>query len=375
MSVPKRVLAIRLDTIGDVIMTTPALGAMADAGSHVTLLTSSIAGALEPMLPYLRDVITLDVPWMKHGAMHHVPAGTHAKVIEHLRAQRFDVAVVFTVSTQNPSCAAYLAYLSDIPRVAARVKGKLYGLVTDPVEDDEPAESGPHEVTRQLELVDVLGYPTRRRGLRLAIPAPSRSVRAVLDHVGGRTWCLMHPGASAQSRRYPIRQWARVADLLEASGIRVVLGGAKQDRVQCSEIAALCRRDPIRADGRFTLPEFAALVKAAPVAATCNSAAAHVAAAAGTPVVTLYAGTNSQHAPWSDRATVLRHATSCAWCYSSVCRNGTPVCTAAVRPETVADAVLGQLIAAAAGPDAEIIEGNMPGATRSSGTAPSARAM
>jgi ADP-heptose:LPS heptosyltransferase len=361
MTLPKRVLAIRLDTIGDVIMATPALGAMADAGSHVTLLTSTIAGPLQPLLPYLRDVVTLDVPWMKHGAARPVSSSAHLKVLEHLRAERFDIAFIFTVSTQDPSCAAYLAYLCGIPRIAAYVRGKLYGLVTDPLHDDDPPGTGPHEVVRQLRLVESLGFPTTRRSLRLDIPAPSRGVRALLDHIGPVTWCLIHPGASAQSRRYPIRQWARVIDHLEASGIQVVLAGGKQDRAQCTEIAALSRHAPVRADGRFGLADFAALVQAAPVAVTCNSAASHVAAAAGTPVVTLYAGTNSQHGPWSDRATVLRHATSCAWCYSSVCSRGTPVCTAGIPPELVAKAVLDRLIATAAGPAAEIIDASAGG--------------
>jgi ADP-heptose:LPS heptosyltransferase len=362
MTAPRRVLAIRLDTIGDVIMATPALGAMADAGSQVTLLTSTVAGPLRPLLSYLHDVVTLDVPWMKHSSAHPVPAAAHLKVLDRLRAERFDLAVIFTVSTQEPSCAAYLAYLCGIPRVAGYVRGKLYGLLTDPVLDDDPPGTGPHEVVRQLRLVESLGFPTTRRSLRLDIPAPSRSVRALLDHIGPATWCLIHPGASAHSRRYPVRQWARVVDLLEDSGVRVVLAGGRQDRAQCTELAALCRHAPFRADGRFAIPDFAALVQAAPVAITCNSAASHIAAAAGTPVVTLYAGTNSQHGPWSDRATVLRHATSCAWCYSSVCRYGTPICTAAIRPEMVARAALDRLVAAA-GPAAEIIDAAAFGAT------------
>lgn len=356
MTPPRKVLAIRLDTIGDVIMTTPALGAMADAGSQVTLLTSTVSGALEPMLPYLERVVTLDVPWMKHGQEHPVPAVSHLRVLERLRAERFDLAVVFTVWTQDPSCAAYLAYLCGIPAVAGHARGKLYGLLTRPVEDADCEGSARHEVVRQLALTSALGYPATRQSLRLDVPAPSRAVRSLLDRLGSRPWCLLHPGASAPSRRYPAREWARVADLLDQQGVRTVVAGDRHDRARCSEIAALCRREPLRAEGRFSLPEFASFMKAAPVAVTCNSAAAHVAAAAGTPVVTLYAGTNSQHTPWSDRATVLRHATPCAWCYSSVCRLGTPSCTAAVRPEMVVEAAMDLLAASAAGPAAEIID-------------------
>lgn len=340
MSLPQRVLAIRLDTIGDVIMTTPALGAMVDAGSRVTLLTSSFGAALAPMLPYLERVLTLDVPWMKHGEERAPSASAQLRMIERLKAQRFDAAVIFTVSTQNPACAAYLAYLSDIPRVVSHCHGRLYRLVTDPVEDPDTISQSRHEVTRHLELVSRMGYPARRRALRLEIPRPTKAVRAVTDRLGDGAWCLVHPGASAQSRRYPVEQWSRVVDLLEDAGLGVVLAGGRQDRRRCDDIARGCRKAPIRADGRLTLPEFAALAQLASVAITCNSAASHVAAACNTPQVTLYAGTNSQHEPWSQRATVLRHETPCAWCLSSTCPQGIPACTASIPPAAVAAAAL-----------------------------------
>lgn len=350
MNVPKRVLAIRLDTVGDVVMTTPALGAMVDAGSEVTLLTSTFGGALEPMLPYLSSVVTLDVPWMKHAERHGATPAAQMRMVEWLRAQHFDLAVVFTVSTQNPACAAYLAHLSGIGRVASHVQGKLYGLVTDPVDDLDAAGDSRHEVVRQLDLVHALGYQSHRSALRLDVPRPPKVVCAVLDQVAEGPWCLIHPGATAQSRRYPLQQWVRVIDLLEESGLRVVLAGGRSDRSRCAELSRRVRRRPIRTDGHLTLQEFTALVKAAPVAITCNSAASHLAAAAGTPQVTLYAGTNPQHAPWSECATVLRHHTPCAWCLSSTCPHGTPICTASIAPTSVVDAALDRLMAAAAVP-------------------------
>lgn len=343
MTLPKRVLAIRLDTIGDVIMSTPALGAMADAGSQITLLTSSISAPLEPMLPYLHDIVTLDVPWMKPAERHLVPAAQHMKTIEHLKAQRYDLAVVFTVSTQDPSCAAYLAYMAGIPRVAAHAHRKLYGLLTDPVPDPSGPADIRHEVVRQLELVSSLGFQVNRRSLRLHIPAPTRRVRAVLEQVAGGPWAVVHPGASAPSRRYPVEQWSRVVDLLHENGVRVVLSGGRGDGPRCSAISRGSHRPPLRTDGQFTLSESASLMEAASVAVTCNSAAAHIAAAAGTPLITVYAGTNAQHEPWSENATVLRHPTSCAWCLSSACKHGTPLCTSAINPSTVAEAALKRL--------------------------------
>jgi len=339
----RRILAIRLDTIGDVIMTTPALGALADSGAEVTLLTSKVSASLQSVLPYLTDLVTLDVPWMKPAERHRERHSDHLEVLRALGRRRFDAAVVFTVSTQDPSCAAYLGYLAGVPRVAAHVRGKLYGLVSDPVPDTDGWPPSRHEVARQLELVERLGFEVRSDALRLDIPAPSRAVRAVLDRVRAPAWCVVHPGATAPSRRYPNDHWSQAINLLQRRGVAVVLAGGRQDSERCAQIARECAERPRRVDGRLTLPELASLLAAAPAAATCNSSAAHLCAAAATPVTTLYAGTNPQHRPWTRSATVLRNQTDCTWCLSSVCKHSEPVCIASIPPERVAESVLAHL--------------------------------
>lgn len=344
MSAPfDKVLAIRLDTIGDVLMTTPALKAMADRGSRVTLLTSSVSRSLAPLLPYLDDVVTLVVPWMKPAGKHRPDLAEHLATLDYLRAAGFDLSVVFTVCTQDPACALYLSHLCGIGRVAAHTRGKLYGLATDPVPDTDAFPPERHEVVRQLQLVEALGYPAEDDRLAIEVPPPTRRVRSLLEQVGDRPWCLVHPGATAPSRLYPTEQWAEVIDRLQNAGVRVALSGGRHDRARTRDIAQRCAAEPIRADGRLTLPELAALMQAAPVAATCNSAAAHLAAATGTPVVTLYAGTNPQHAPWTGRATVLRRHTECTWCLSSTCRHATPHCISTIAPEEIAAAVLSRM--------------------------------
>jgi ADP-heptose:LPS heptosyltransferase len=339
----RRVLAVRLDTIGDVLMTTPALKAMADNGAEVTLLTSSVSSSLSTMLPYLKELITIDVPWMKPSEKHLEPHGTHLAGLDALRAKAFDGAVVYTVSTQDPACAAYLCYLCGIPRVAAHVGGKLYGLVTDPVPDQDGWPPTRHEVVRHIELARSLGYKVGDEGLQLTAPAPSRRVREVIEAVSGGPWCVVHPGATAPSRRYPNDLWAEVIDALGRRGVKVVLAGGKQDRRRCDELVRCCKHEPLRVDARLSLPELTALLAAAPAAATCNSSAAHLCAATGTLVTTLYAGTNPQHTPWTGSAEVLRRHTECTWCLSSTCKHSRPTCIASIPPAQVADSVFKHL--------------------------------
>ena len=109
----RRVLCVRLDSIGDVLMTTPAIRALRETyGCHVTLLTSAAGAAVAPLVPEVDDTLVFAAPWMKSAN-----GGTSdQEMIARLAAGGFDAAVIFTVYSQNPLPAAYLCYLAGIPR-------------------------------------------------------------------------------------------------------------------------------------------------------------------------------------------------------------------------------------------------------------------
>ena len=146
----RNVLCVRLDTLGDVLMTTPALRALRESlpGRRLTLLTSP-AGAEAAVLVH-------DAPWMKATAPRTDSAPEYA-MVERLRQGGFDAAVVFTVYSQNPLPSAFLCYLADIPLRLAHCRENPYQLLTDWVKDPEPDRLVRHEVRRQLDLVATVG--------------------------------------------------------------------------------------------------------------------------------------------------------------------------------------------------------------------------
>ena len=80
----RRVLAIRLDAIGDVLMTEPALRALAQSlpGRRLTLLTSSSGKEAARLIPYLEEVVVYDAPWMKTTSRSRShPAGTRKRIV------------------------------------------------------------------------------------------------------------------------------------------------------------------------------------------------------------------------------------------------------------------------------------------------------
>jgi lipopolysaccharide heptosyltransferase II len=345
------VLCVRLDAVGDVLMTTAALRALKESrtGRRLTLLTSPAAAALAPLVPEVDDLIVYDAPWMKATAPRRDSRPEFA-MIERLRRGRFDAAVIFTVYSQNPLPAAMLCMLAGVPRRLAHCRENPYQLLTDWVPEPEPARLVRHEVRRQLDLVAAVGCRTADERLSLRVPPEAAaqvkgrlrlSAAAKPQAALPTRWVLIHPGASAPSRRYPPVRFAETADLLAGvHGLPVVFSGAPPERELVEGIRAAMRSPSISLAGELDLAGLAALIELAPMLVTNNTGPAHIAAAVGTPVVDLYALTNPQHAPWGVPHRLLFHDVPCRYCYKSICPEGHHDCLARVPPEAVAHAAL-----------------------------------
>ena len=343
----RSVLAVRLDGIGDLLMTTPALRALKEARESrtLTLLASPAAAAAACELPFVDDVILFVAPWMKPAETACVaPAGVLA-LVDHLRERAFDAAVVFTVFTQSALPAATLLHLADIPRRAAYSRENPYALLTDwRIDPDRDANAGVrHEVQRQIDLVESLGAQVRDQRLQLPVREDAR--RTMLDKAlaagmrAHRPWLVVHPGATAPSRRYPNARLVEAVAQLQASGRwQIVVAGAPED-YECAQAIAAQVDDVVVLAGVLDLRELAALLQAAQIVVCNNSAPAHIAAAVGTPVVDLYAFTNPQHTPWRVAHRVLSHDVECRHCLKSVCPHGHHRCLADVAPREIVAAV------------------------------------
>src|SRR5438132_4840331 len=118
----KRILAIRLDNLGDVLVTTPALQAIKTSlpGAALTLLASPVGAQVARLNPDLDDVIVYQAPWM--DPWHKLPQDSQREqqMIATIRERRFDGAIIFTSFRQSPLPAAYLCYLADIGRASCR---------------------------------------------------------------------------------------------------------------------------------------------------------------------------------------------------------------------------------------------------------------
>ncbi|SPR99100.1 glycosyltransferase family 9 protein [Cupriavidus taiwanensis] len=332
----RSVLCVRLDNMGDVLMSTPAMQALADAlpGRRLTLLTSHSAAALGPHLPMVSRVLAWDAPWARHAEDRaaSAPGPAIAACARWLARLRFDAAVIFTVYSQSPLPAAVLCALAGIPLRLACCRENPYTLLSDWVPDTEPGtqpgQRPRHEAQRQLDLVAQVGALPRDTRLRFCVLASDRTAVAgrLAAIRAGRSGpvVVVHPGASAPSRRWPPARFAQVAHALAVKvGAHVlVTGDAAEHDIVRAVCAAAGHARVVPLAGALRLGEMGALLEAADLLVSNNTGPVHLAAALGTPVVDLYALTNPQHTPWQVPHRTLFADVPCRYCYKSTCPQG-----------------------------------------------------
>ena len=349
----RRILAIRLDNLGDVLVTTPAIHAIKASLPRVklTLLTSPVGAQVARLNPDVDDVIIYEAPWM--DPWHKLPQNSkrEEQMIAMIKKQHFDGAIIFTSYHQSSLPAAYLCYLADIPlRLALSIDGPGSLLTTR----HKPPEHMMHEVERGLDLVSAIGLTTNKLDLMLKVPTAARGnvfEFMCVQHIDPQNLLLViHPGCSMPARTYPWGMYAQVIDLLvKRLDATIVVTGARDERALVEQVLGKVQKQNRKAifncAGKLPFPEFCALMEAADLIITNNTGPMHIAAAVKTPVVALFALTNppEQWGPWRIAHRQLYHDVSCRICYNRICPYGHE-CLSLVTPEMVAEAAIELLI-------------------------------
>ena len=343
----QRILAVRLDNLGDVLLTTPAIHAIKDSlpGARLTLLASPVGAQIARLNPDIDDVIDYEAPWM--DPWHKLPQDSQReqRMIATIREQHFDGAIIFTSYHQSPLPAAYLCYLANIPlRVAASVDGPGSLLTTR----HKHPQHIMHEVERGLDLVGAIGLTTNRLDLALKVPDVARETAFDFLSAHGvdsqRPLVVVHPGCSMPARTYPWDMYAQVIDLLvERLGAAVVVTGSGDERALVEQVLDRVQENnrgaALACAGMLPFPSFCALIEAAELTITNNTGPMHISAAVKTPVVALFALTNppEQWGPWRVPHRQLYHDVACRICYSRICPYGHE-CLRLVTPGMVVNA-------------------------------------
>lgn len=297
----KKILCVRADNMGDLIMTTPSLRALKETfGCGITILTSQMGSVVAPFIPEIDDVIVYDLPWIK--TKENGNGSELTELIQNIKQQNFDAAIIFTVYSQNPLPAAMLAYMAGIPKRLAYCRENPYNLLTDWAIEKEPLDYIQHQVQRDLHLVKKIGAITSND--KLSVHVSENAVNSGLQKMHSinfseSDWIIFHPGVSEEKRRYPVHLWIELGKLItKRLNKKILITGAASETQVAQIIQKGIGNNAYAVAGLFSIEEFIAVIKEASLVVSVNTSTVHIAAATQTPVIVLYALTNPQHTPW-----------------------------------------------------------------------------
>jgi ADP-heptose:LPS heptosyltransferase len=298
------VLVARTDSDGDVLLAGPAVRAVA-AQAAVTMLVSPAGEQAARLLPGVDEVVVFRAPWSGYRPPP-VDAAAADDLVDRVRAGAFDAAVVLTSWHQSPLPAALLLRLAGVPFIAAASEDYPGSLLDLRFRADRSAPGQVHEVEAMLALVRAAGFepdPAEPDPLRLAVRHPLPPLPSALSGPAG-PFVVVHPGASVPARAPAPADAAGIVAELVARGRRVVVTGSPGERELTAAVAAGAALD---LGGRTDLPTLAAVLEAADCVVVGNTGPAHLAAAVGTPVVSLFAPVVplERWRPWGVPARVL----------------------------------------------------------------------
>jgi ADP-heptose:LPS heptosyltransferase len=279
-------LLVRLDSTGDVLLAGPAVRAAAAgaaaAADRVLLLCSPAGAAAGRLLPGVDEVLVWDCPWI---AADPAPV-RHAdmdRLVERIRSAGVHTAAVLTSFHQSPLPLALLLRMAGVRTIGAVSTDYPGSLLDVRLRPDVDLPERLPEPERALAVVRALGFrlPEGDDG-RLAVCPPPNATRLT----GTRPYVVLHPGATVPARAWSPHRCAEAVEALSAAGHRVVVTGGPDERELTARVAG---RHALDLGGRTDLAGLAGVLAGARAVVVGNTGPAHIAAAVGTPVVSLFA--------------------------------------------------------------------------------------
>lgn len=273
-----------MDSMGDVLMAGPAIRAVAARpGTEVWLLAGPRGEAAARLLPGIAQVRVIGAPWIT-AVDRPIDAGLVAEVDELVRECRPDEVIVLTALHQSPLPIALLLKLAGAQRITGASVQASAGLLDTRLVPGEDIPEDIPEPERNLRIVAAVGYslPDGDDGALAVLPIPDPpAVLATLPP----GYLVVHPGAQVPAREYPAQQYAAAVERLTSLGHPVVVTGGRHEQALTAQVAGA---GGIDLGGRLDLRGMVAVIGGARLMVVGNTGPAHLAAAVGVPIVSLF---------------------------------------------------------------------------------------
>ena len=307
-------LVVRLDNDGDVLLAGPAIRAVAAGADRLTLWCGPRGRRAAELLPGVDEIVVQAAEWIDPQPQPLDWPAT-LRLIDRLRQLAPDAAVILTSFHQSPLPTALLLRAAGVPFVGA-ISEDYPGSLLD-VRHRVADEL--HEVRRGLSLAVACGFPLPESDggrLRVRPTAATPPPQGLPD-----SYVVVHPGASVPARAWGGQRNAELVDALVAVGRSVVVTGGPEETELAGRVAGDPRDAVVNLAGTTTLAQLAAVLAGADAIVVGNTGPAHLAAAVGTPVVSLFAPTvpAARWRPWGVAHELLSIDVPCAGCRARVC--------------------------------------------------------
>ena len=315
----RRILVIRLDRLGDVVLSTPVLQALRERFPHafISMMVRPDCRDVVEGHPALNEVICYE----KDGV--HRSVRDTIRFAHDLRREEFDTALVLHPSNRSH----WIPWLARIPMRIGYAR-KCSWLLPHRV-PHRKQEGAKHEAVYTLELLIPLGITSVTPKPFVPIqPAAAQRVDVLLADAAIRPserLIAVHPSASCVSKRWMPERFAQVADRLAAEHhARICLVAGASDALFADRMAQAMDQPALNLAGHLSVGELAALLKRCRLLISNDSGPVHVAAAVGTPVVDIFGrnqrGLSPQRwGPLGEGHVVLHKEVGCVTCLAHNC--------------------------------------------------------
>jgi lipopolysaccharide heptosyltransferase II len=355
----KKILLVKLDHIGDTILSLPAIKMlrMRFPDAHITMLSSSWAKDIVEKVAELDEVIVFDLFHRESEKGENKDILKELKKLESkLRVRNFDLAVDLRRNTETRKIIKLSSarYMVGYETASDESWLSLSLRLTDEIRDRSGVARKPHMMIQLCRLVSSIpvkdsnnlsgniGLPL----LKFDLEKKKNILFSFNNLFKGSLIIGVHIGCGSAIRQWPIEYFSWLIDLLvKNNNADIILFGGENDKNKAKELMSMVsdKRRIVSLVGKISLDEFMYLVKECDVFIGSISGPSHVASFLGVPTLVIFAGQVSPYewSPIGERALVIRSAISCSPCYKVLaqeCPYGLK-CLKSIWPEKVLEAI------------------------------------
>ena len=331
---PAKILIIRTDRLGDVILSTPVIKnlRLAFPQSHVAFMCRPYTREALEGNPDLDEVIVYDKYGKDKGLLATV------KFALKLGKCHFDRAIIL-----HPTNRAHLiAFLAKIP-VRIGWNKKLGWLLTKSLKHTKQ-EGKKHETEYTLDLLRKVGIPVEDKSTYFPLkPLAKEKVATLLREKGiaeDDKFIVIAPSASCHSKRWPQGRFLELIKLLKRKvNFKVIIITSNEEKKFGEELVS--ENGVIDLRGKLTIVEVGALLKLASLFISNDSGPVHIAASLNTPVISIFGRKDPglspvRWGPQGEKSCFFHKDVDCDRCLAHNCTKGF-LCLEEISPQEVAD--------------------------------------